>query len=160
MREESPVIMNSQTGFMNIALEQARLAGIRGEVPVGAVLVCDGEIVTKAGNETRELNDPTAHAEVLVIRKACKIRNSERLPDCDLYVTLEPCPMCAAVVSFARIRRLYYGASDMKSGAVEHGPGYYGHVICHHVPEIYSGFQQTECSKLLSEFFVGLRRKT
>ena len=139
--------------FMEIALGEARSAALRGEVPIGAVLVKDGVVIAKAGNRTIELNDPTAHAEILVIRAACEKMGSQRLPDCDLYVTLEPCPMCAAAISFARIRRLYYGAADIKGGAVENGPCYYHHDICHHAPEVYSGFSESECASLLIDFF-------
>ena len=142
---------------MEIAFKEAQLAAGRGEVPVGAVLVCKGEILAQDGNRTLELSDPTAHAELLVIRKASHILKSERLIDCDLYVTLEPCPMCAAAISFARIRRLYFGASDIKSGAVDHGVRFYTHATCHHAPEVYSGIMEKPCSDLLKDFFA-LRR--
>lgn len=138
---------------MDIALEEAKSAALRGEVPIGAVLVHDGEIIARAGNRTRELNDITAHAEVLVIRQAGETLQSERLIDCDLYVTLEPCAMCAAAISFARIRRLYYGAADPKGGGVEYGPRFYTQPTCHHVPEIYTGFSEEESQTLLREFF-------
>ncbi len=138
---------------MDIALQEARAAADRGEVPIGAVLVRNDEILARAGNRTIELNDPTAHAEILVIRQACDLLNSQRLPDCDLYVTLEPCPMCAAAISFARIRRLYYGAGDVKGGAVDNGPCLYHQPICHHAPDVYSGFCESEAAQLLQDFF-------
>ncbi len=142
---------------MEIALNEARAAGARGEVPVGAVVVKTGELLAKAGNRTRELNDPTAHAEILVIRQACKTMNQERLTDCDLYVTLEPCAMCAAAISFARVAKLYYGAGDPKGGAIENGTRFYASPTCHHVPEIYSGIAETEASSLLKAFFASRR---
>src|SRR5690606_29968553 len=139
-------------------LEEARAAATRGEVPVGAVLVDPaGAVVAVAGNRTRELADPSAHAEMLVIREATGRLGSERLPGYDLYVTLEPCPMCAAVISFARIRRLYYGAPDPKSGGVEHGPRIFSHATCHHRPELYPGLGETEASALLKSFFAQRR---
>ena len=139
--------------FMDDALEEARLAGQRGEVPVGAVIVHKNKIIARAGNQTLHDKDPTAHAETLVIREAAKILKSERLPECDLYVTLEPCSMCAAVISFARIRRLYFGAEDIKSGAVENGVRFYHQQSCHHAPEVYSGIAAESSGKLLKEFF-------
>ncbi len=143
---------------MSAALAEARAAGIRGEVPVGAVVVApDGRIVARAGNRTRERNDPTAHAEVLALRAACAAASSERLPGHDLYVTLEPCPMCAAAISFARIGRLYYGAEDPKSGGVAHGARVFAHPQCHHAPEVYEGIGGEEAAELLREFF-GSRR--
>lgn len=146
--------MNGQTrNFMQEALIEARAAGGRGEVPIGAVLVRNGHILARAGNRTIELNDPTAHAEILVIRAACETVASQRLPDCDLYVTLEPCPMCAAAISFARIRRLYYGAGDIKGGAVDNGPCLYHQDICHHAPDVYAGFAEQESAQLLKDFF-------
>jgi tRNA(Arg) A34 adenosine deaminase TadA len=145
-------------GHMELALEQARLAAVRGEVPVGAVIVApDGRIVAAAGNRTRERADPTAHAEILAIREACGALGSERLVDHDLYVTLEPCPMCAAAISFARIRRLYYGAADPKGGGVEHGARVFSHPTCHHVPEIYPGLGEEPAGALLRSFFAGRR---
>jgi cytidine deaminase len=143
---------------MDMALAEARSAARRGEVPVGAVIVDPGgQIVARAGNRTRELNDPTAHAEVLAIRAACAAAGSERLPDHDLYVTLEPCPMCAAVISFARVRRLYYGAADPKSGGVAQGPRVFAHPQCHHVPEVYDGIGADDAADLLRSFFAGRR---
>ncbi|WP_236042327.1 nucleoside deaminase [Roseibium aggregatum] len=147
----------SQTTFMDLALKEAELAAHRGEVPVGAVLVRDGEILASDGNRTLELNDPTAHAEVLVIRAAGTLLQSQRLADCDLYVTLEPCPMCAAAISFARIRRLYYGAGDEKGGAVDHGTRFFRQPTCHHAPEVYSGFGETRAAALLKSFFQSRR---
>ena len=143
---------------MALALEEAEAAARRGEVPVGAVLVDGrGEILARAGNRTRERNDPTAHAELLVIRAASAQRASERLPGCDLYVTLEPCPMCAAAISFARIRRLYWGAPDPKSGGVEHGPRIFSHATCHHVPELYPSIADAPARALLQRFFADRR---
>ncbi len=143
------------------ALEEARAAAARGEVPVGAVVVSpSGVVVARAGNRTRELNDPpTAHAEVLAIRAACAAAGSERLPDHDLYVTLEPCPMCATVISNARIRRLYYGAADPKSGGgvAQGGPRIFNHPQCHHVPEVYDGLRAEEAEQLLKAFFAERR---
>ena len=143
---------------MDTALAEARAAGARGEVPVGAVVVGPGgDMIAQAGNRTRADLDPTAHAEVLAIRAACRLLGSERLIDCDLYVTLEPCPMCAAAISFARIRRLYWGAGDPKSGGVEHGPRVFSHPTCHHRPELYPGIAEAESAALLAAFFAGLR---
>jgi tRNA(Arg) A34 adenosine deaminase TadA len=139
--------------FMQLALKEAEAAGARGEIPVGAVLVRDGEVLAAAGNRTRELNDVTAHAEVLVIREGERKLASERLTDGDLYVTLEPCTLCAAAISFARIRRLYYGAADPKGGAVEHGVRFFSAPTCHHAPEIYSGIGETAAADLLRRFF-------
>ncbi len=145
---------------MELALAEARLAAQRGEVPVGAVLVAsDGHILAQAGNRTRELSDPSAHAEMLVIREACQALRSERLTGHDLYVTLEPCPMCAAAISFARIRRLYYGAADSKSGGVAHGARVFSHPTCHHVPEVYPGIGEDEAGAVLKEFFNVKRRQ-
>jgi len=138
---------------MALALDGARAAGARGEVPVGAVVMREGELVAAAGNRTLELKDPTAHAEMLAIRAACAALGSERLPGCDLYVTLEPCPMCAAAISFARLRRLYFGASDPKMGGVEHGPRIFGQPTCHHRPEVYGGIREEEAARLLKAFF-------
>ena len=138
---------------MEIALCEARRAGERGEVPIGACLVLDGRVIAAAGNETRATNDPTAHAEILVIRRACGELGQERLVGSDLYVTLEPCPMCAAAISFARVNRLYYGAQDPKGGAVESGPAYFRSAICHHAPDVYSGISEGESAQLLRAFF-------
>ena len=144
--------------FMSEALVQARAAADRGEVPVGAVIVDGvGQVIASAGNRTRELNDPTAHAEVLAIRAACSALGVERLPNCDLYVTLEPCPMCAAAISNARIGRLYYGASDPKSGGIEQGPRVFSHTQCHHAPEVYDGIDAGASGDLLKAFFKGRR---
>lgn len=143
---------------MTRALEEARDAGARGEVPVGAVLVdANGTVAAAAGNRTRELNDPTAHAEILAIRSACAAVGSERLTGYDLYVTLEPCPMCAAAISAARIGRLYYGAADPKSGGVAQGARVFSHPQCHHVPEIYDGISASEAETLLRRFFASKR---
>lgn len=143
---------------MKLALEQARAAADRGEVPVGAVIVsADGRVVSADGNRTRELNDPTAHAEILVLRAACAEVGSERLPDHDLYVTLEPCAMCAAALAAARIRRIYYGASDPKSGGVAHGARVFSHPQAHHVPEVYDGLSASESESLLKSFFAERR---
>ncbi|PSM18689.1 MULTISPECIES: nucleoside deaminase [Nitratireductor] len=139
--------------FMGEALAEARAAAARAEVPVGAVIVADGKIVARAGNRTRELNDPTAHAEILAIRQACRAAGSQRLDGADLYVTLEPCAMCAAAISFARIRRLYFAAADVKGGAVDHGGRFFASATCHHAPEIYSGFAEREAAALLKDFF-------
>ncbi len=143
--------------FMDAALEEARAAAARGEVPVGAVVVRGGELVARAGNRTRELADPTAHAEMLAIREACRATGSERLTGCDLYVTLEPCPMCAAAISAARIGRLYYGAADPKSGGVAVGARVFSHPQCHHVPEVYDGIGAGEAEALLKRFFADRR---
>ncbi len=145
--------MSSKASFMMHAFEQATLAAERGEVPVGAVIVKDGNVLAADGNRTLELKDPTAHAEILVIRQAADHLRSERIGDCDLYVTLEPCSMCAAAISYARIRRLYYGASDAKSGGVEHGSRFYSQTTCHHAPEIYPGIMEVESARLLKDFF-------
>ena len=143
--------------FMSIALEEARAAGARGEVPVGCVVVRDGTIVARAGNRTIADHDPTAHAELIAIRAAASALGSERLADCDLYVTLEPCAMCAAAMSFARIRRLYFGAADPKGGAVEHGVRFFAAPTCHHRPEVYGGINESECGELLKNFFQARR---
>ncbi|MGO4916299.1 nucleoside deaminase [Pseudogemmobacter sp. W21_MBD1_M6] len=150
--------MTQFTSYMHIALQEARAAALRGEVPVGAVLVAPGgQIAAQAGNRTRELNDPTAHAEILVIRAACAAAGSERLPGYVLYVTLEPCAMCATAMSAARIARLYYGASDPKSGGVEGGPRIFEHPQCHHVPEVYDGIAGAESAAILKQFFANRR---
>jgi tRNA(Arg) A34 adenosine deaminase TadA len=143
---------------MDLALEEAKAAGARGEVPVGAVVLGpDGKVLARAGNRTLALRDPTAHAELLAIRAACTALSSERLVDCDLYVTLEPCAMCAAAISFARIRRLYFGATDPKGGAVEHGPRFFGQPTCHHAPEVYGGIGETAAAGLLKDFVAARR---
>lgn len=142
---------------MDVALAEAQAAAERGEVPVGAVVVRDGIVIARAGNRMRELKDPTAHAEVLAIRDACALLGNERLGDCDLYVTLEPCAMCAAAISFARLRRVYFGATDPKGGAVESGPRFFNQPTCHHVPEVYGGIGETQSRALLQTFFSGLR---
>jgi len=143
---------------MDLALEEAEAARARGEVPIGAAVVgSDGAVLASAGNRTLELRDPTAHAELLAIREACAKLGTERLIDCDLYVTLEPCAMCAAAISFARIRRLYFGASDPKGGAVEHGPRIFQQPTCHHAPEVYGGIGETAAANLLKDFFAARR---
>jgi tRNA(adenine34) deaminase len=147
----------ASTSFMETALEEARAAQARGEVPVGCVVVRDGAVVARAGNRTLADKDPTAHAEMLAIRAAALAVGSERLNDCDLYVTLEPCAMCAAAISFARIRRLYFAASDPKGGAVEHGPRFFGQPTCHHAPEVYGGIGETAAAGLLKDFFAARR---
>jgi tRNA(Arg) A34 adenosine deaminase TadA len=143
---------------MDLALAEAEAARDRGEVPIGAVVVsAEGEVLARAGNRTLELRDPTAHAELLAIREACAKLSSERLVGCDLYVTLEPCAMCAAAISFARIRRLYFGAGDEKGGAVEHGPRFFQQPTCHHAPEIYGGIGEAKAAALLKAFFAARR---
>nr|WP_127104417.1 nucleoside deaminase [Pararhodobacter zhoushanensis] len=144
---------------MEIALDEARAAAARGEVPVGAVITNpQGVVVARAGNRTRELSDPTAHAEMLALRAACAAAGSERLPGHALWVTLEPCPMCAAAIGFARIARLYYGASDPKSGGVAQAPRVFTHPQCHHAPEVYDGIAEEPAADLLRSFFSSLRR--
>jgi cytidine deaminase len=143
--------------FMALALDEARAAAGRGEVPVGAVIVRGDEVLARAGNRTRERADPTAHAEMLAIRAACRALGAERLTGCDLYVTLEPCPMCAAAISAARIGRLYYGAADPKSGGVAVGARVFSHPQCHHVPEVYDGIAAGEAEALLKAFFAARR---
>ncbi|WLR93394.1 nucleoside deaminase [Shinella zoogloeoides] len=143
--------------FMDIALCEARAAGSRGEVPVGAVLVQDGVVIAQSGNRTRAENDVTAHAEVAVIREAARKLGQERLTGADLYVTLEPCTLCAAAISFARIRRLYYGAEDPKGGAVDNGVRFFAQATCHHAPDVYSGIGGTEAAEILKDFFAERR---
>ena len=144
---------------MDEALAQARHAFDNEEVPIGAVIVhADGRVLAAEPNRMRALRDPTAHAEMQAIRTACRLLGQERLVDCDLWVTLEPCPMCAAAISFARIRRLYFGASDPKSGGVEHGPRIFSQPTCHHAPEVYGGIAATQAAALLEAFFVARRR--
>jgi tRNA(adenine34) deaminase len=143
--------------FMEIALAEARAAGERGEVPVGAVLVLDGAVVAQSGNRTRAESDVTAHAEVAVIREAARKLGQERLTGADLYVTLEPCTLCAAAISFARIRRLYYGAEDPKGGAVDNGVRFFAQPTCHHAPDVYSGIGGQEAADILKDFFAERR---
>lgn len=143
---------------MDRAFAEAEAAAARGEVPVGAVIVCnDRGIVASAGNRTLEWRDPTGHAEIVAIREACRVMDSERLPGCDIYVTLEPCTMCAAAISFARLRRLYFAAYDPKAGAVENGVCFYAQPTCHHAPEVYGGIDETRGRALLQRFFKRLR---
>lgn len=144
---------------MDAAFAEAEAAGARGEVPIGAVVVepQTGRILARAGNRTEADADPTAHAEVLAIRAACVARGDARLPDCDLYVTLEPCPMCATAIAFARIRRVYFAAYDPKGGGVEHGPRIFSHATCHHRPEVYGGMRESEAAALLRTFFQARR---
>ena len=150
--------MSGFRSHMALALYEARAAAARGEVPVGAVVVsASGDVIARAGNRTRELKDPTAHAEMLAIRAACAALGQERLSGHDLYVTLEPCPMCAMALSHARIARLYFGAFDPKSGGVGQGPRVFVHPQCHHVPEVYDGIDRVACEAVLQEFFNGLR---
>ena len=139
---------------MSAAFDEARAAAARGEVPVGAAIARNGAIVASAGNRTLQDNDPTAHAEILAIRAAALKLGSQRLADCDLYVTLEPCAMCAGAISFARVRRLYYGASDAKGGAVENGPRFFSQPTCHHAPEVYGGVRESEAAEMLRAFFA------
>ncbi|MCC5962425.1 MAG: nucleoside deaminase [Rhodobacteraceae bacterium] len=144
--------------YMQQAMAEARAAAARGEVPVGAVIIDpQGTVLAAAGNRTRELRDPTAHAEMLAIRAACAALGQERLTGCDIHVTLEPCPMCAAAIAHARLRRLYYAAADPKSGGVGQGPRVFAHPQCHHVPDIYDGIDTQEAEALLRDFFAGLR---
>jgi tRNA(adenine34) deaminase len=149
----------STSVYMERALAQARAAADRGEVPVGAVLVdgATGEVLSEAGNRTEADRDPTGHAEMIVIREAAKARGEPRLVGCDLYVTLEPCPMCAQAISFARLRRVYFGASDAKGGGVEHGPRIFAQPSCFHRPEIYGGIGETDAAALLKDFFAARR---
>ncbi len=149
--------MAQTSHFMALALAEAQAAGARDEVPIGAVVVYEGRVIAQSGNRTRELNDVTAHAEIAVIRMACAALGQERLPGADLYVTLEPCTMCAAAISFARIRRLYYGANDPKGGAVESGVRFFNQPTCHHAPEVYSGIAEVESGDILRAFFQDRR---
>ncbi|MGX1740786.1 nucleoside deaminase [Bosea sp. NPDC055353] len=144
---------SSTVDAMALAFDEAKAAASRGEVPVGAVVLRDGVVLGRAGNRTLELKDPTAHAEMLALRLACEAIGSERLIGCDLYVTLEPCPMCAAAISFSRIRRLYFGAGDPKGGAVENGVRLYESPTCHHAPEVYGGLRERDAAALLKDFF-------
>ena len=147
----------TQTGFMDQALQEARAAGLRGEVPIGALIVRERKVLAVAGNRMRELADASAHAEMLAIRLASAALGSERLTGCDLYVTLEPCTMCAAAISFARIRRLYFGATDEKGGAAESGVRFYSAATCHHAPEVSSGLGESDSAALLKAFFAERR---
>ncbi len=149
----SSLSLLAMTAYMHSALSLARTAATCGEVPIGAVVVRDGKIIAGVHNLTETNNDPTAHAELLAIRAACEILKTPRLVDCDLYVTLEPCAMCAAAISFARIRRLYFGARDEKGGGVEHGARFFSQATCHHKPEVYGGINESECGELLTAFF-------
>jgi len=142
---------------MSLAFAEARSAEARGEAPIGAALVRVGAVIASAGNRTRELADPTAHAEMLVIREAAATLGTERLVGCDLYVTLEPCAMCAGAISFARLRRLYYAAPDPKAGAVDHGPCFFRLATCHHAPEVYGGLRESEAATMLRSFFAARR---
>ena len=139
--------------YMDLALKTAKNAGKAGEVPIGCVIVRDYKVIATAGNRTLTDSDPTAHAEILAIRQAAEAIGTERLVDCDLYVTLEPCTMCAGAISFARVRRLYYGAADPKGGAVESGVRFFASPTCHHAPEVYSAVGESEAASLLKEFF-------
>ena len=149
----------AKTDYMALAFEEAEAAGERGEVPIGAVVVeaATGRVLARAGNEVEAAHDPTAHAEVLALRRAGAALAAPRLVECDLYVTLEPCPMCAAAISFARIRRLYYGALDEKGGAVDSGVRFFAQATCHHKPEVIGGMDESRASKLLKDFFAGKR---
>lgn len=149
--------MSVDSAPMDCAFQKAREAAELGEAPIGAAVVSGGRVLSCAGNLTIASRDPTAHAEIVAIRAACALRGDERLPDCDLYVTLEPCAMCAAAISFARIRRLYYGAPDPKGGGVEHGARFYSQPTCHHVPEVYGGIREAESAELLRRFFRARR---
>jgi tRNA(adenine34) deaminase len=151
------VLRDSAPTFMELALAEARAAAAAGEVPVGCVVVRAGSVIARAGNRTLADRDPTAHCEMLAIRSAARALGSERLTDCDLYVTLEPCAMCAAAISFARIRRLYYGAPDPKGGAVENGVRFFSAPTCHHRPEVYGGVAAVEAAALLQDFFRARR---
>jgi tRNA(adenine34) deaminase len=142
---------------LGAAFAEARRAGERGEAPIGAVIVRDGLIISRAGNRTRANSDPTAHAEILAIRDAARALGNERLAGCDLYVTLEPCAMCAGAISHARLRRLYFAAHDPKGGAVEHGPRFFAQPTCMHAPEVYGGLRESEAAEMLKAFFTGLR---
>lgn len=150
----NPRTPNPDPSFMQLAFEEAEAAARRGEVPVGAVLVAHGEVLARTGNRTEELNDPTAHAEILALRAAAHVCGSPRLPaDADLYITLEPCAMCAAAISFARVRRVYFAAYDPKGGAVDHGPRFFSQPTCHHAPEVVGGVDEQRAAGLLKRFF-------
>jgi tRNA(Arg) A34 adenosine deaminase TadA len=150
-------VTQNRSDPFSVAFREARAAMDSGEVPVGAVVVRDGAIVASAGNRTMRDRDPTAHAELLAIRAACRTLDNERLTGCDLYVTLEPCAMCAAAVSFARLRRLYWAAGDRKGGAVEHGPRFFAQATCHHAPDLYGGIRESEAAEMLRAFFAARR---
>ena len=153
MLDKMPIATVKST-FMDLALQEARDAAYRGEVPIGAVIVnSHGKVIASDGNRTEELFDPTGHAEIGVIRQACSLLNAPRLPDCSIYVTVEPCPMCATAISFTRLARLYYGASDRKGGGVESGPRIFHQPTCHHVPELYPGICEKESAELVKAFF-------
>ena len=159
-KDRSPYLINLRMpapSFMDMALVEARAAAAAGEVPVGCVIVRDGKAIARAGNRTLAEHDPTAHCEMVAIRAAATALANERLTDCDLYVTLEPCAMCAAAIAFARIRRLYYGAADPKGGAVENGVRLFASPSCHHRPEIYGGIAEEATAALLREFFRARR---
>ncbi len=149
--------MANRPDFMELALDEARAAAIRGEAPVGAVIAVGGAVIARAGNRTRELNDPTAHAEMLVISQAARSLSVERLNDADLYVTLEPCTMCAGAIAHARLRRLYFGATDEKGGAVVSGVRFFASPTCHHAPDVYGGIAESESADLLRNFFRSRR---
>jgi tRNA(adenine34) deaminase len=142
---------------MTVAFAEAHAAEARAETPIGAAIARDGAVIARAGNRTRERSDPTAHAELLAIREAAAAIGAERLVGCDLYVTLEPCAMCAGAISHARIRRLYYAAPDPKGGAVDHGPRFFSQPTCHHAPEVYGGIRETEAAAMLRAFFAAKR---
>ncbi len=151
---------DKQKSFMALALSEAQEAAKRGEVPVGAVVVDkDGHVLASSGNRVEALHDPTAHAEIVALREAAAKRSDARLVDCDIYVTLEPCAMCAAAISFARIRRLYFAAYDVKGGAVDHGPKFFSQPSCHHAPEVYGGMMEQEGREILQQFFKELRKE-
>lgn len=157
MKRDHMAQTNNAFDPLEAAFVQARMAGARGEVPVGAVIVRDGAIIAAAGNRTLEDRDPTAHAEMLAIRAAAQALGSERLIGCDLYVTLEPCAMCAGAISFARLRRVYYAAPDPKGGAVDHGPRFFAQPTCHHAPDVYGGLRESEAGEMLRAFFAAKR---
>jgi tRNA(Arg) A34 adenosine deaminase TadA len=158
---ESAAMSQSAEDYMRLALAEADYARQCDEVPIGAVLVnsASGEVVTRSGNRTLEFFDPSAHAEMLVIREGCRIARAQRIPEYDLYVTLEPCAMCAAAISFARIRKLYFGAYDRKGGGVEHGGRFYQQATCHHRPQVEGGVLAAECGAILKDFFSGKRQR-
>jgi tRNA(adenine34) deaminase len=151
------MVFSGRIDPLQIAFDEAKAAALRGEVPVGACIIRDGVVLAQAGNQPRSQNDPTAHAEILAIRAACAAIGDERLSGADLYVTLEPCTMCAAAISFARIRRLYFAASDEKGGAVENGVRFFSSPSCHHMPEVYGGLRAAEAGTLLKRFFAQKR---